>query len=87
MAKQQKKTDIRVSIFYVNNGAYEAGCSGASRCKVKHVCGSVEQGSRSLSSIDDRTPYDLFVLIFGKDTADKLGIKKITTKELCSVWP
>lgn len=44
--------------------------------------------SRSLFSIDDRTPYDLFVMIFGKDIADKLGIKKVPAKEVCLrlVW-
>lgn len=30
--------------------------------------------SRHLSSIDDRTPYDLFLEIFGKDLLDALHI-------------
>lgn len=39
--------------------------------------------SRMISSIDDRTPYDLFVAIFGEKAADKLHIRKVPAKEVC----
>lgn len=38
--------------------------------------------SRCLSSIDDRTPIDLFTEIFGKDLLTLLHIKKIPAKEV-----
>lgn len=38
--------------------------------------------SRMLSSIDDKTPYDLFVAIYGEETANKLHIRKIPAKEV-----
>ena len=38
--------------------------------------------SRCLSSIDDRTPIDLFIEIFGKELLDLLHQKKISPKEV-----
>lgn len=38
--------------------------------------------SRCLSSIDDRTPYDLFKEIFGEEILTLLKIKKIPPKEV-----
>ena len=38
--------------------------------------------SRHLSSIDDRTPYDLFLEIFGKDLLDALHIHRVDGKDV-----
>lgn len=38
--------------------------------------------SRHLSSIDDRTPYDLFLEIFGKDLLDALHIHRVDSKDV-----
>jgi hypothetical protein len=38
--------------------------------------------SRLLSSIDDKTPYDLFSAIYGEEVLAKLHIKKISAKDV-----
>lgn len=38
--------------------------------------------SRSLNSIDDKTPIDLFVSIYGEEVLKKLHIKKIPAKDV-----
>ena len=34
-------------------------------------------------SLGDKTPYDIFTFIYGKDLADKLNIQKIEKDEVC----
>ena len=38
--------------------------------------------SRCLSSIDDRTPYELFTEIFGEELASRLHIRRVDPKEV-----
>ena len=33
---------------------------------------------------EDKTPYDIFTFIYGKDLADKLNIQKIEKDEVCT---
>ena len=35
-------------------------------------------------SLGDKTPYDIFTFIYGKELADKLGIQKTEKDEVCT---
>ena len=35
-------------------------------------------------SLGDKTPYEIFTFIYGKDLADKLNIQKIEKDEVCT---
>lgn len=80
---QAKKTHVENNHNFIReilpNGQ---NWSGLTQEKINLMFSHINSTPRE--SLDDKTPYEIFTFIYGKNLADKLNIQKIEKDEVCT---